>query len=236
VFDEIRNLFAMLPESRARGYTQGRFSYNVRGGRCEACEGNGDQRIEMHFLPDVSVTCHVCDGKRYNRETLEVTYKGKNISDVLDMDAEEALEFFSGIPKIRKMLQIINDIGLGYLRLGQPGPSLSAGEAQRIKLSSELKTSLKNKTLYLLDEPTVGLHFYDINKLLSIINRLVDRGNTVIIIEHNLEVVAAADWIIDLGPEGGEEGGRIVAQGSPEDVAKNKKSYTGKFLKEKLNK
>ena len=235
-FTEIRNLFARLPESRARGYKPGRFSYNVRGGRCETCEGNGDQRIEMHFLPDVSVTCPLCGGKRYNRETLEVTFKGKSIADVLDMTAEEARELFENVPKINRVLTVINDIGLGYLRLGQPGPSLSSGEAQRIKLASELKTNSKSKTLYLLDEPTTGLHFSDIAKLLAVIDKLVDRGNTVIVIEHNLDVIKAADWILDLGPEGGEQGGRIVAKGAPETVARSKKSHTAPFLRKVLKK
>jgi excinuclease ABC subunit A len=234
VFNEIRNLFAQLPESRARGYAPGRFSYNVAGGRCETCEGNGDQRIEMHFLPDVSVTCPTCNGRRYNRETLEVTFKGKSIANVLDMTAEEALEVFENIPKIRKFLEIINDIGLGYLRLGQPGPSLSAGEAQRIKLASELKIATRKKTLYLLDEPTTGLHFSDINKLLNVITRLVDKGNTAIVIEHNLDIIKAADWIIDLGPEGGSEGGTIIAQGPPEKIAKEKKSHTAGFIRDAL--
>ena len=234
VFTEIRNLFAQLPESRARGYSPGRFSYNVPGGRCENCEGNGDTRIEMHFLPDVSVTCPVCNGLRFNRETLEVTFKGKSIAGVLDMTAEEALDLFENVPKIRKFLEIINEIGLGYLRLGQPGPSLSAGEAQRIKLASELKIASRKSTLYLLDEPTTGLHFSDIGKLLNVINRLVDRGSAVVVIEHNMDVVKAADWIIDLGPEGGERGGEIVAQGPPEKVAQSKKSHTARFLKQAL--
>lgn len=234
VFDEIRKLFAMLPESRARGYGNGRFSYNVGGGRCEACEGNGDQKIEMHFLPDVRVTCPVCGGRRYNRETLEVTFKGKSIADVLDLTADDALELFGNIPKVKAGLDIIVGIGLGYLRLGQPGPSLSCGEAQRIKLASELKSSRKSKTLYLLDEPTTGLHFSDISKLLNVIHSLVDRGSTVIVIEHNLDVIKAADWIIDMGPEGGAAGGRIIAEGPPEKIAANKKSVTGAFLKKAL--
>ncbi|MFA6451675.1 MAG: excinuclease ABC subunit UvrA, partial [bacterium] len=224
VFDDIRKLFAMLPESRARGYNLGRFSYNVKGGRCEACQGNGNSRIEMHFLPDVFVTCPVCNGLRYNMETLEVTFKGKNIAEILNMTAEEALSIFENLPRISRQIEILRDIGLDYLLLGQPAPTLSTGEAQRIKLASELKAQKNSSTLYLLDEPTTGLHFSDIQKLLNIVNRLVDRGNTVVVIEHNIDVIKCADWIIDLGPEGGEEGGQIIAEGTPESIAKNKKS------------
>lgn len=234
LFDDIRNLFSMLPESRARGYKNSRFSYNVKGGRCEACQGNGRQRIEMHFLPDVFITCPVCNGLRYNTETLEVAFKGKNIADVLNMTSEEALVYFGNIPKIARRLEIMKDIGLDYLLLGQPAPTLSTGEAQRIKLASELDSKGSNDTLYLLDEPTTGLHFSDVQKLLDIINRLVERGNTVIVIEHNLDVIRCADWIIDLGPEGGNEGGRIVAEGPPGKIAKSKKSHTGAFLRKAL--
>ncbi|HOC92168.1 MAG TPA: excinuclease ABC subunit UvrA [bacterium] len=234
LFDDIRNLFAMLPESRARGYKNSRFSYNVKGGRCEACQGNGRQRIEMHFLPDVFITCPVCNGLRYNTETLEVYFKGKNIADVLNMTSEEALTYFGNIPKIARRLEIMRDIGLDYLLLGQPAPTLSTGEAQRIKLATELDSNGSNETLYLLDEPTTGLHFSDVQKLLDIINRLVERGNTVIVIEHNLDVIRCADWIIDLGPEGGNEGGRIIAEGPPEKIAKSKKFHTGAFLRKAM--
>lgn len=230
VFDSIRKLYAMLPESRARGYSLGRFSYNVKGGRCEACQGNGNRRIEMHFLPDVFVTCPVCNGLRYNMETLEVTFKGKSIADVLNMTAEEAIPIFENLPRIGRQIELLRDIGLDYLLLGQPAPTLSTGEAQRIKLASELKAPKNTATLYLLDEPTTGLHFSDIQKLLNIINQLVDRGNTVVVIEHNVDVIKCADWIIDLGPEGGEQGGRIIAEGTPESIAKNKKSHTGRCL------
>ncbi len=235
VFDDIRKLFAMLPESRARGYSHGRFSYNVKGGRCEACQGNGNRRIEMHFLPDVFVTCPVCHGLRYNMETLEVAFKGKNIAEVLNMTAEEALQLFENIPRIHRQIELLKDIGLDYLLLGQPAPTLSTGEAQRIKLASELKGKKNTQTLYLLDEPTTGLHFSDIQKLLNIINQLVDRGNTVIVIEHNTDVIKCADWIVDLGPDGGGKGGEILAEGPPEKISKNKKSYTGKFLKPYLS-
>lgn len=230
VFGEIRRLFSLLPEARARGYRPGRFSYNVKGGRCEACEGHGVKRVEMHFLPDVFVTCKVCGGRRYNHETLEVRYKGKSIGDVLGMTVDEALEHFENVPKVARVLEVLSDIGLGYLLLGQPAPSLSAGEAQRIKLSAELSGAGRRQTAYLLDEPTTGLHFSDIEKLLHIIDRLIDRGNTVVVIEHNLDVVKYADYIIDMGPEGGEDGGRIIAEGTPEKIAKAKSSYTGKYL------
>ncbi len=231
LFDHIRNLYAMLPESRARGYKPGRFSYNVKGGRCEACQGNGTQRIEMHFLPDVYTTCPVCKGLRYNTETLEVTFRGKNIAEVLRMTAEEAFPLFENVPRISQHLKILRDIGLDYLLLGQPAQTLSTGEAQRIKLASELKLTRNNNTLYLLDEPTTGLHFSDVQKLVDTINSLVENGNTVVVIEHNTDVIRCADWIIDLGPEGGAEGGEIVYQGPPDKIAGCRRSFTGKFLK-----
>ncbi|MCX7762172.1 MAG: excinuclease ABC subunit UvrA [Candidatus Kryptonium sp.] len=234
VFTFIRDLFSQLPESRLRGYKPGRFSFNVKGGRCEACEGSGVKKIEMHFLPDVYVVCDVCKGKRYNKETLEIRYKGKSISDVLNMTVSEALEFFKDIPNIKRKLQTLHDVGLGYIKLGQPAPTLSGGEAQRVKLATELSKVATGKTLYILDEPTTGLHFEDIKMLLDVLNKLVDKGNTVIVIEHNLEVIKVADWIIDLGPEGGDEGGYIVAEGTPEEVAQNPNSYTGRFLKKEL--
>ncbi len=233
-FTPIRELFAKTTQAREMGYKAGRFSFNVSEGRCEACEGGGVKKIEMQFLPDVYVTCDECKGRRYNSETLLIKYKGKTISDVLDMTVEEALSFFSNIPAITKKLQTLNDVGLGYLRLGQPATTLSGGEAQRIKLASELSRRDTGKTVYILDEPTTGLHFADVSKLLSVLKRLVDLGNTVIVIEHNLDVIASADWIVDLGPEGGEAGGRIVAEGTPEQVAENENSYTGKYLKPKL--
>ena len=234
VFTPIRELFSKTPEARARGYKPGRFSFNVKGGRCEACEGAGVKRIEMQFLPDVYVTCEVCKGKRYNRETLEITWKGKNISDVLNMTVDEAYKFFENIPSIRRRLSLLMDVGLGYIKLGQPAPTLSGGEAQRVKLATELSKKFKGHTLYLLDEPTTGLHFDDVKKLLSVLNRLVDKGNTVVIIEHHPDVIKSADWIIDLGPEGGDEGGYIVAEGTPEDVSKVKTSYTGELLRKIL--
>ncbi len=230
VFDIIRNLFASTPEAKLRGYTPGRFSFNVKGGRCEACKGDGVVKIEMHFLPDVYVTCDVCGGKRYNKETLSIEYKGKNIADVLDMTVAEALEFFQNIPSIRNKLKLLYDVGLDYIKLGQPATTLSGGEAQRIKLSRELSKRDTGKTLYLLDEPTTGLHSHDVKKLIQVLNRLVEKGNTVVVIEHNLDVIKNADWIIDLGPEGGDKGGQIVATGTPEDIMKNPKSWTGKFL------
>jgi len=233
-FTPIRELFASLPEARLRGYTPGRFSFNVKGGRCEACEGAGIIRIEMQFLPDVYVPCEVCKGKRYNRETLEIRYKGKNISEVLDMTVEEAMEFFGNIPQIKAKLQTLYDVGLGYIKLGQPAPTLSGGEAQRVKLARELSRKATGRTLYILDEPTTGLHFADIEKLLNVLNRLVDAGNTVIVIEHNLDVIKCADWIIDLGPEGGDKGGWVIAEGTPEEVAMVPHSYTGQFLKKVL--
>lgn len=234
VFTYIRELFALVPEARMRGYKPGRFSFNVKGGRCEACQGDGLIKIEMHFLPDVYVTCDVCKGRRYNRETLEVHYKGKSIADVLEMTVEEALAFFEPVPRIRGKLKTLYDVGLGYIKLGQPATTLSGGEAQRVKLSRELSKRSTGRTLYILDEPTTGLHFHDIRQLLHVLHRLVDQGNTVLVIEHNLEVIKTADWIIDLGPEGGDEGGDIVAEGTPEEVARKKGSYTGQFLKRAL--
>ncbi len=234
VFTYIRELFANTQESKVRGYKPGRFSFNVKGGRCEACKGDGLTRIEMNFLSDVYIKCNVCKGQRYNRETLEVKYKGKNISEVLEMSISEALDFFENIPKIKSRLQTLNDVGLGYMKLGQSATTLSGGEAQRIKLASELNKRATGKTLYLLDEPTVGLHWYDLDKLIKIINKLADAGNTILIIEHNLDLIKTADYIIDLGPQGGDEGGAIVAAGTPEDVAKCKESYTGLYLKKML--
>ncbi len=233
-FDRIRQLFASTPDARMRGYQPGRFSFNVAGGRCETCRGDGTLRIEMHFLPDVYIPCETCKGRRYNRDTLQVQFKGHSIADVLDMSIEEALHFFENQPPIARVLQTLYDVGLGYIRLGQPAPTLSGGEAQRVKLSSELGKRSTGRTFYILDEPTTGLHFEDVRKLLGVLQRLVDAGNTVVVIEHNLDVVKAADWIIDLGPEGGDEGGRIVARGTPEDVASTPESYTGKFLREML--
>ena len=230
VFTPIRELFASLPESRARGYTAGRFSFNVKGGRCEVCQGAGVIKLEMHFLPDVYITCEACKGKRYNRETLDIKFKGKSISDVLEMTVDEALTLFENIPPIERKLRILHDVGLGYIKLGQPATTLSGGEAQRVKLAKELSHIATGNTLYILDEPTVGLHAYDVKVLLEVLDRLVDRGNTVVVIEHNLDVIAHADWIIDLGPEGGDAGGQVVAVGTPEQVAKNKNSITGKYL------
>jgi len=236
VFNLIRDLFAQLPESRKRGYKAGRFSFNVKGGRCEACAGDGIIKIEMHFLPDIYVTCEVCKGKRFNRETLDIQYKGKNIADVLDMTVSEALIFFENIPSIKSKLQTISDVGLDYIKLGQAATTLSGGEAQRVKLSKELSKRSTGRTLYILDEPTTGLHFADIQKLLDVLNSLTDAGNTVVVIEHNLDVIKTADYIIDLGPEGGDSGGEIVAYGTPEEVAKNPRSYTGQFLKTVISK
>ncbi|MDD4518641.1 MAG: excinuclease ABC subunit UvrA, partial [Limnochordia bacterium] len=230
VFGDIRELFAKTAEARMRGYQKGRFSFNLSGGRCEACRGDGIIKIEMHFLPDVYVPCEVCKGKRYNRETLEITYKGKNIADVLDMSVADALDFFSNIPQIQRKLATLNDVGLGYISLGQPATTLSGGEAQRVKLATELQRRSQGRTLYVLDEPTTGLHAADIKKLLLVLHRLVEGGNTVIVIEHNLDVIKTADYIIDLGPEGGDGGGRVVAQGTPEEVAFHRDSYTGQFL------
>src|SRR3989338_7433950 len=229
-FTFIRELFASSPEARIKGYGPGRFSFNVKGGRCEVCEGEGQLKIEMQFLPDVYVTCESCNGKRYNREALEIHFKDKNISEVLDMTVEESLKYFENIPNIKNKLQVLNDVGLGYIRLGQPAPTLSGGEAQRIKLSSELSKRQTGKTVFILDEPTTGLHFADIERLLIILRKLVNFGNTVIIIEHNLDVIKNVDWVIDLGPEGGDQGGKIVAQCKPEDIAKVKASHTGQYL------
>ena len=234
MFSAIRELFASTPEAKARGYKAGRFSFNVKGGRCDACEGAGIKEIEMYFLPDIAVTCEACKGKRYNRETLEVHYKGKNINDVLEMTVEEALKFFENIPAIKSKVQALYDVGLGYVKLGQSATELSGGEAQRVKLASELSKKSTGKTIYLLDEPTTGLHMYDVKKLIAILNRLVENGNSVVVIEHNLDVIKSADYIIDLGPEGGNRGGEIVATGTPEEVAKVEKSYTGKYLKKLL--
>ncbi len=236
VFTVIRELFAQVPEARMRGYKPGRFSFNVKGGRCETCRGDGVIKIEMQFLPDVYVTCEECKGKRYNKEALEIYYKGKNISDILDMTAEQALEFFKNIPQIKHKLGTLNEVGLGYIRLGQQATTLSGGEAQRVKLASELSRKSTGQTLYILDEPTTGLHFDDVKKLLAVLTKLVDKGNTVIVIEHNLDVVKTADWLIDLGPEGGEEGGYLVAAGTPEDISRTKKSYTGRYLEKMLKK
>jgi excinuclease ABC subunit A len=234
VFDKIRALFAETSEAKIRGYQQGRFSFNVKGGRCENCSGDGTITIEMNFLPDVYVPCEVCHGARYNRETLEVHYKGKTIAEVLNMPIEEAGGFFESVPAIARYLKTLNDVGLGYVRLGQSAPTLSGGEAQRVKLATELQRRSTGRTIYVLDEPTTGLHFEDVNKLLTVLNRLVDTGNTVVVIEHNLDVIKCSDWVIDMGPEGGFRGGLVVAEGTPEDVAKVKESYTGQFLGEIL--
>jgi excinuclease ABC subunit A len=230
LFDQIRELFSKTQEARARGYKPGRFSFNVKGGRCEVCRGDGQIKIEMHFLPDVYVPCEQCHGKRYNRETLDVRFKGKTIADVLDMPVEHALEFFAHIPKIARRLQTLHDVGLDYMRLGQPATTLSGGEAQRIKLAAELSKVATGRTLYILDEPTTGLHFADIQRLLTVLQRLVEAGNSVVVIEHNLDVIKTADRIIDMGPEGGEEGGELIAAGTPEEVAAVERSYTGRFL------
>ena len=234
-FDLIRDLFASTSDAKARGYSKGRFSFNVKGGRCEACGGDGIIKIEMHFLPDVYVPCEVCGGKRYNRETLEVKYKGKSIYDVLNMTVEEAVKFFENVPSIRRKIETMNEVGLSYIRLGQPSTELSGGEAQRIKLATELSRRGTGKTIYILDEPTTGLHFADVHKLVDILRRLSDSGNTVVVIEHNLDVIKTADYLIDIGPEGGEGGGTVIAKGTPEEVAKNRKSYTGQFVKKYLN-
>jgi excinuclease ABC subunit A len=234
-FDMIRELFAQTPDAKIRGYKNGRFSFNVKGGRCEACRGDGIIKIEMHFLPDVYVPCEVCKGRRYNRETLEVRYKGKNIADVLQMTVEEGTEFFSAIPKIHRKMATLLDVGLGYIKLGQPATTLSGGEAQRVKLAEELSKRSTGRTLYILDEPTTGLHFEDVKNLLGVLHRLVDQGNTMIVIEHNLDVIKTADWVIDLGPEGGNGGGRVVAMGTPEEVAADPDSWTGRYLKGMLS-
>ena len=234
VFDDIRDIFAETNEAKLRGYQKGRFSFNVAGGRCESCQGDGVHKIEMHFLPDVYVPCDVCKGKRYNHETLEIKFKGKNISDILEMTVEEALTFFDKIPKIKNKIQTLNDVGLGYIKLGQSSTTLSGGEAQRVKLATELSKRATGKTLYILDEPTTGLHIADVHKLVDILQRLVDTGNTIIVIEHNLDLIKTCDHIIDLGPEGGEKGGEVIAVGTPEQIVKNDRSYTGKFLKKYL--
>lgn len=234
VFDQIRDLFASTADAKAKGYKKGRFSFNVKGGRCEACGGDGIIKIEMHFLPDVYVPCEVCGGKRYNRETLEVKYKGKNIYDVLDMTVEEAVPFFENLPSIKRKIETLNDVGLSYIKLGQPSTQLSGGEAQRIKLATELSKRSTGKTIYILDEPTTGLHFADVHKLTEILQKLADGGNTVVVIEHNLDVIKTADYIIDIGPEGGDKGGTVIAKGTPEQVAENENSYTGIYVKKML--
>ena len=231
VFDQIRDLFAATADAKAKGYKKGRFSFNVKGGRCEACSGDGIIKIEMHFLPDVYVPCEVCKGKRYNRETLEVKYKDKSIYDVLNMTVEEAMTFFENVPSIRRKIETLYDVGLSYIRLGQPSTTLSGGEAQRIKLATELSKRSTGKTIYILDEPTTGLHFADVHKLVEILQRLTEGGNTVVVIEHNLDVIKTADYIIDMGPEGGGGGGTVIAQGTPEEICKVPESYTGQFLK-----
>ena len=235
VFNDIRDLFAATQDAKARGYGPGRFSFNVRGGRCEACQGDGLVKIEMHFLPDIYVPCEVCKGKRYNRETLEVQYKGKNIYEVLDMTVDEAVPFFENLPRIARKIQTLQEVGLGYIRLGQASTTLSGGEAQRVKLATELSKRSTGKTIYILDEPTTGLHTDDVRRLIEVLQRLVDAGNTMVVIEHNLDVIKTADYIIDLGPEGGSGGGEIVAAGTPEDVAQCDRSYTGRYLKKVLN-
>jgi excinuclease ABC subunit A len=234
-FTGIRELFAQVPESKIRGYLPGRFSFNVKGGRCEACKGEGIVKIEMNFLPDVYVPCEVCKGKRYNREALEIHYKGKSIADVLDMTVEEATTFFANVPSIANKMKTLNDVGLGYMRLGQPATTLSGGEAQRVKLATELSRRATGRTMYILDEPTTGLHFADVERLLQILQRLVDAGNSIVVIEHNLDVIKSADWLIDLGPHGGDAGGQVIALGTPEDVAANEQSFTGHFLKRMFN-
>ncbi|HEX5440822.1 MAG TPA: excinuclease ABC subunit UvrA, partial [Ktedonobacterales bacterium] len=233
-FTPIRELFAQVPESRLRGYQPGRFSFNVKGGRCEVCKGEGILTIEMNFLPDVYVPCEACKGKRYNREALEIHYKGKSIADVLEMTVAEALPFFESVPSIANKLSTLNDVGLGYIRLGQPATTLSGGEAQRIKLATELSRRATGRTMYILDEPTTGLHFADVERLLAVLQRLVDTGNTVVVIEHNLDVIKAADWVLDLGPEGGDRGGELLAEGTPEQIARVEASYTGHFLAKSL--
>lgn len=234
-FDLIRDLFAGTKDAKARGYGKGRFSFNVSGGRCEACRGDGIIKIEMHFLPDIYVPCEVCGGKRYNRETLEVKYKGKSINEVLDMTVDEACEFFANVPRILRKIDTLRDVGLGYIKLGQPSTTLSGGEAQRIKLATELSRRGTGKTIYVLDEPTTGLHFADVHRLVDILRRLSEGGNTVVVIEHNLDVIKTADYIIDMGPEGGAGGGTVIARGTPEEVAKIPQSYTGQYLKRYLD-
>ncbi|MDP2813673.1 MAG: excinuclease ABC subunit UvrA, partial [Erysipelotrichaceae bacterium] len=230
IFDDIRDLFALTPEAKVRGFLKGRFSFNVRGGRCELCQGDGVKRISMHFLPDVFVPCEECEGKRYNEETLQVTYKGKNIYEVLEMSVEDAIEFFTNVHKIKHRLQTLMDVGLGYIKLGQPATTLSGGEAQRVKLASELQRRATGKTVFILDEPTTGLHSHDVAKLLKVLQRIVENGDTVIVIEHNLDIIKSADVIIDIGPEGGDEGGMILCTGTPEQVAEHPTSYTGQYL------
>ena len=234
VFTYIRDLYTQVPEAKMRGYKAGRFSFNVKGGRCEACEGDGVQRIEMHLLPDVYVKCDECNGARYNKQALEIHYKGKHISDVLNMTVEDAVTFFEHIPPIKEKLQTLMDVGLGYIQLGQNATTLSGGEAQRIKLATELSRRATGKTLYILDEPTTGLHFADVKRLLTVLNKLVDKGNSVLIIEHNLDVIKSADWLVDIGPNGGDEGGEVVAAGTPREVAKVTRSHTGRFLQKLL--
>ena len=235
VFDHIRQLFASTPESKVRGYKPGRFSFNVKGGRCEVCKGDGQIKIEMHFLPDVYVPCEACKGQRYNRDTLEVYFKGKNIAEVLDMSVDEGCTFFANLPRIARRLTTLNDVGLGYIKLGQPATTLSGGEAQRVKLATELSKVATGRTLYILDEPTTGLHFADIEHLLDVLQRLVDQGNTVVVIEHNLDVIKSADWVVDLGPEGGDEGGEVIVEGTPEDLLEAAdRSYTGEYLRHVL--
>ena len=233
-FDAIRSLFTKTKEAKVRGYKPGRFSFNVKGGRCESCQGQGVKKIEMHFLPDIYVQCDACKGSRYNRQTLEVRYRGKNVADVLRMTVEEAMEFFDSFPDVKRLMTALNDVGLSYVQLGQASTTLSGGEAQRVKLATELGKRSTGHTLYILDEPTTGLHFADVAKLLSVLGRLADQGNTVVVIEHNMDVVKCADWVIDLGPEGGDRGGTIVAQGTPEDIAEAKGSFTGDYLRQHL--
>ena len=235
VFDMISDLFASTKDAKERGYTKGRFSFNVKGGRCEACSGDGIIKIEMHFLPDVYVPCEVCGGKRYNRETLEVKYKDKSIYDVLDMTIEDAVDFFENVPGIRRKIETLNEVGLSYVKLGQPSTELSGGEAQRIKLATELSKRSTGKTIYILDEPTTGLHFADVHKLVNILHKLAEGGNTVVVIEHHLDIIKTADYIIDMGPEGGDRGGTVIAKGTPEEIVKIKKSYTGQYVKKYLN-
>ena len=235
VFDLIRDLFAATPDAKAKGYKKGRFSFNVKGGRCEACSGDGILKIEMHFLPDVYVPCEVCGGKRYNRETLDVRYKGKSIYDVLDMTVEEAVKFFDNVPAIKRKIETLNDVGLSYIRLGQPSTELSGGEAQRIKLAAELSKRSTGRTIYILDEPTTGLHFADVHKLVEILHKLTESGNTVVVIEHNLDVIKTADYIIDIGPEGGDRGGTVIAKGTPEEVAAVPESFTGQYVSRYLS-
>jgi excinuclease ABC subunit A len=234
IFNDIRDIFAGMPEAKARGYKSGRFSFNIEGGRCEACSGDGIVKIEMHFLPDIYVPCDVCGGKRYNRETLEVKFKDKNIYEVLEMTVEEGLKYFENIPNIYRRLQTLYDVGLGYIKIGQSSTTLSGGEAQRVKLATELAKRSTGKTVYILDEPTTGLHVADVHKLIEVLQKLVDAGNSVIVIEHNLDVIKTADYIIDLGPEGGDKGGTVIAKGTPRDIANNPISYTGLYLKEML--